>query len=292
MNVNEVKVRCHALKKVMTFERGAVITPNQLLRIDELIVKRQSGKPLTANQAEELDGLITKRDTPPPLSATTIEYLTELYLWYRYGRRKIHTNKYVEKGLKVEEDSATIYSLVKSRPFFKNQETFTHDPDFIGTPDENTPDSQDVKDFKSSWDLLTFTAAAAAPINPVYDWQLQGYCELTKKKTGRLIYVLCNTPPELLNDEKRRLAWRMGVQDPDGPDNELYREAAELIDFNGLFDDIPLIERVHEKTITHDPAKIRDARAQVQRCRSWMAATWPDFFDVSKDNCHPNARTK
>lgn len=279
MNVNDVKIRCHALGKIMTDSRDA-ITEKQLATIDELIVKQRT-KPLTANQAEELDRLIKKRDNPK-LSDTCTDYLVELYLWYRYGRRKLNENKYIAKGLHVEEDSATVYSLVNSRPFFKNAERF-EDPDFIGVPDQLDADC--VRDFKSSWDLVTFTQAVVEPINKLYEWQLRGYMQLTGRKAGRLCYVLVDTPAPLVQDEKKRLAWKMGLIDSDAdPD---YVKACEEIDRNGSFADIPLAERVHEKLVTHDPVKIVEARERVRACRDYMVKTWPDFFDPAKDNRHP-----
>lgn len=279
MNVNDVKIRCHALGKIMTDSRDA-ITEKQLATIDELIVKQRT-KPLTANQAEELERLIKKRDNPK-LSTTCTDYLVELYLFLRYGRRKLIESKYLEKGLHVEEDSATVYSLVKSRPFFKNSERF-EDQDFIGLPDNVEPDR--VRDFKSSWDLITFTSAVVEPINALYEWQLRGYMQITGRKVADLCYVLVDTPAPLVQDEKKRLAWKMGLIDSDAdPD---YVKACAEIDRNSTFADIPLAERVHEKTITHDPAKIIQARERVRLCREYMAKTWPDFFDPAKDNRHP-----
>lgn len=48
------------------------------------------------------------------LSETTKTHLVDLYVANKYGRNTDTFNKYVQKGLAVEEDSITLYSRVKN----------------------------------------------------------------------------------------------------------------------------------------------------------------------------------
>ena len=141
------------------------------------------------------------------LSETCKTYLTEVYVNERFKRRKEISNRYIEKGLAVEEDSITLYSRVKKVPFFKNEQRFSNDY-IIGTPDHV---GEFVLDIKSSWDIFTFTNTTREDLNKNYYWQLQGYMALTGKREARLAYCLVDTPDQLIEDEKRKLAWKMGL---------------------------------------------------------------------------------
>lgn len=44
------------------------------------------------------------------LSETTKKFLIEVFVENKYGREKEISNKYIEKGLKVEQDAITLYS--------------------------------------------------------------------------------------------------------------------------------------------------------------------------------------
>lgn len=285
MNVKDVRFRASRWGDCMTEARGEGITEKQLQTIDELVAKARGPKGLTAAQGAELDRLIAKRDKPPSLSDTCTKYLVEVYLLYRYGRKKDFTSRAIQKGLQVEEDSMTLYSLIKGRPFFKNTERFQDDY-FTGCPDENHPSSPDVKDLKSSWDLFTFTATTRDDLNKKYEYQGRVYMRLVNKDLFNLAYCLVNTPEPMIQDAKRSLSYRMNLISQDSTDPD-YIEACAEIDRLGRYDDIPMKERLNEITVTRDP--VIDA-AMVKRaiqCQEWLASTFPDFFDPSKDNRHP-----
>ncbi len=285
MNVEHVKFRCSRLGDLMTEAKGN-ITEIQLKEIDELVIKSKA-KPLTPTQGARLDELIAKRDRPPILGDTCTNYLTEVYLNLRYGRKKDVTTRAMTKGIQVEEDSITLYSRFKKMPFFKNEDRFSNDI-ITGTPDCV---KGRVIDLKSSWDIFTFFQTTRQDLNKKYDWQLQGYLELmdpeVRKEPAALAYCLVDTPETMIQDAKRRLQWQMGLIDADI--NQDYVDACAEIDRLGHYTDIPMEERVNELEVPYDPAKIVALRARAKQARQWMAATWPDFFDITKDNKHANA---
>lgn len=269
MDVNKVKFRCSQLGLIMTDPRGGSgLTDKQ----QEELQKLSKLDKLTDNQQEKLDYLLDKQANPR-LSETCARYLSELYVNLRYGRKKDITNKYIEKGLAVEEDSLTVYSRVHKLPFFKNQDQF--EDDYItGTPDQIG--AEDVLDIKSSWDIFTFFNTLKEDLNEKYYWQLQGYMSLTGRRSGRLAYCLVNTPDSLVNDEKRRAAWRMGLIDADA--SPLYKAVCEEIEKLSVYDDIPLKERVNEIKIPYDALAIERLHLRIDQCRKYMAGTWPEFF--------------
>lgn len=223
-------------------------------------------------RCSQLGTLMTNpRSKSETLSETTKNYLTEVYVNTRFGRKKEITNRYIEKGLKVEEDSITLYSRVKRVPFFKNEEHFLNEY-IMGTPDHV---GEFVLDIKSSWDIFTFTNTLSDELNKKYFWQLQGYMWLTGKKEARLAYCLVNTPDTMIEDAKRKLAWQMGIIDPSiNPD---YIKACEEIDRLSIYDDIPMKERVNEIIVPFDPMAIEALQSKIIDCRNYMKETWTFF---------------
>lgn len=199
------------------------------------------------------------------LGETAKAHLMECYVSKKYGRRKDVTNAYIEKGLLAEEDSFDLYTLVKDKLFVKNKETFSNDW-FIGTPD--LIDGQLVVDIKTSWDIFTFFSVMGKAINKMYYWQLQAYMDLTGCTEAKLVYCLVNTPFKLIEDQKKKLMWTMGVIDPEA--DEAYIKACEMVEKNSNYDDIPMEERYIEFTVPRDNEAIQKAHSRVEFCRNFL----------------------
>jgi len=128
-------------------------------------------------------------------------YLQECFIGEINDIRKDISSKYFDKGNLCEQDAMQILQdalypkiFVKS---FKKQlfNEFIH-----GTPDVVMPDY--LYDIKNAYDRFTF---ANAEKTWEYEWQIKAYLWLTGKEKGRLFYVLCNMPNELIEDEERKL---------------------------------------------------------------------------------------
>lgn len=270
MRVSDIRIRCSRLGDVMTDSKDN-ITDTQLERIDELQAKKKGD--LTAIQAAELKRLLAKREQPFKLSDTCTQYLMELYIRHKYGRSREIINKAMEKGTQMEEDSITLYARSINRVVYKNKNHYI-DADLSGTPDLIMPPV--VKDFKTSWDIFTFMKSKREPISKQYEWQLRGYMRMGEWARGELIYTLVDTPDGLVNDEKRRLAWRMGLIDPDI--NEDYQTACKEIDRLASYDDLPIDDRLHFKKITRDRSLEDAISKRVAECRQYLATTYSDFY--------------
>jgi len=204
-------------------------------------------------------------------SETAKGHLLECWVTKTYGRYKDVTNKYLEKGTLAEEDSIDLYSLVKKQYFEKNKETISNEY-FIGTPDlylgKSILEAEVIIDLKTSWDIFTFYANMHKPLNKDYWWQLQAYIDMTGAKTARLVYCLVNTPVHLVEDEKKKLMWRMGVIDPDN--NEKYQEACQKIELNSYYDDIPEDDRYIDFIVDRDDEAIERAHKKVIQAREFL----------------------
>lgn len=136
--------------------------------------------------------------TKGQLSKTAQSYAQEWLKEQIYGRPKFMTNKYVEKGLQMEDEAIQFVSDSTDYGFLiKNEESFEND--FLtGTPDIITKD--EIIDIKCSWDCFTFPLFYEALPNKDYYWQLQGYMELTNRDKASIVYCLMNTPEQFGED--------------------------------------------------------------------------------------------
>jgi hypothetical protein len=206
-----------------------------------------------------------KKDTKSieELSATAIQELVKIYVKEVYGREKEISSKYIEKGLAVEEDSITLLSRVHMIPFFKNTDRKTND--FI-TGEADIIDPR-LLDTKSCWDLHTFMAHKISKLSKAYEYQINGYCDLYGFNEGSVCFCLIDTPLGLIEEEKRRLFYKMNVPTMENPQ---YLEACAAIEKEMMFNDIPLQQRVHEVIVKRSPATIENVYNRVHIWREWL----------------------
>ncbi|MCA6513917.1 MAG: hypothetical protein IM569_13765 [Chitinophagaceae bacterium] len=204
------------------------------------------------------------------LSETTKTHLINVYVSNKYGRRDDIQGKYIEKGLAVEEDSITLYSRIK-QSFFKKNDSHISNSWIKGTPDLyegfSIEQATHIVDIKSSWDIYTFMRVLTKDVNKMYYWQLQGYMDLTGATSATLAYCLVDTPVQLIEDEKGRLMWKMGVATNENP---LYLEACEELEKAMTFGDIDMRERLIEFKIERNDADILRMHKRVEDCREWL----------------------
>lgn len=248
----------------MTNPKG-VITEKQLVKLAELEAKDRLGT-LTDKQVETMTELLEKQQLAGELSETAKKYLKTAYCIEKYHRVPDIQTKEMIKGTTAEDTAIQLFSFVEARPYFKNKENLKND--FIsGTPDLLAEDLDEVIDIKCSWSLFTFANNIDAPMNAMYYAQLQGYMALAEVNTGVLAYCLVNAPPEMIEDEKKRLFYRMQCVTEDDP---RYLAKVKAIERNMIFDDIPPEERVLKFSIQRDDEFIDRVYQKVGKCREYL----------------------
>ena len=248
----------------------------------------------TLFRASQLGKLMTDARTKTGLSETTKSALLEVYVQQKYNRYKEISNKYIEKGIAVENDAIDMWRRHRGEIVFKNEEMFVND--FIkGTPDLLIKDDEtglvvNVPDIKSSWDIHTFMDAMKNDISKDYYWQGQAYCWLTGAPRATFCYVLVSAPIEMINDEKYRLSRRLNLIDPQG--DPTFIKKAKSIERNMIYDmprfmrqypdanletpqdewafDIPIAERIHEKVVEFDAEAIAKLQERVPMWREYL----------------------
>lgn len=268
MDFSKYLFRCSSLGDLMSDSKDG-ITAKQLETIEEYKRKPK----LTDIQRTDLLRLIAKRDKGPlsQLGDTCVKKLVEIYITERFGRVKNIVSKYLEKGLDTEEDSLTLYSEVKKIPYFKNtvrlnNDYITGEPDTFEGP--SIKNALRVIDFKGSWDVFTFFQTKAEPIDKGYDYQLNGYCDLTDADTGLLAYCLNDTPSHLIEREINNLKYKLGIIDADAHPG--FSEACDEIRRHMTFQDIPKPERIIEYPIYRSQKTILSIYDRVRLCRIWL----------------------
>lgn len=239
---NDIKIRCSSLGYIMTDPREKA--------------KKESGE----------------------LSETCKGHLSDIMVRAKYGRQTDVQNRYTIKGNQVEEDSITLYSRVTKKFYRKNDRQISNGY-ISGTPDiyqgKSIEEATHIIDIKSSWDIFTFFRNHEAKLNQQYFYQLQGYMWLTGAESSTLAYCLVNTPDALIEDEKRRLFYKMNVATVD---NEQYQQACDEIEKNMRYDDIPLSERVIEIEVQRDNEVIKQIEQKVIACRKYMSEKYASLF--------------
>ena len=235
------------------------------------------------------------RSKSETLSETCKTHLIDVFVSAKYGRREEITGKFLDKGNEREEDSITLLSRATKIFYKKNEERIEND--FIsGTPDLylgiGLQLADETNDTKTSWSAHTFFRAQKEALNKMYYWQGQGYMDLTGAKKHTVTYCLVNGTAKAIMDEKRRLAYAMGVLDTQATDNVAYLEKCKQIEVNHIFDmeafknenpffefdndlekwtfDIPISERIFQFTFDRNDADIERMHQRVIECRNFM----------------------
>lgn len=197
------------------------------------------------------------------LSATTKMYVETWLKEQLFDRKKEFSNKYTEKGLEVECDSIDFLIDNDILPFLsnKNEKFFTNE--YVqGTPDVILDD--EIIDVKNSWDMFSFPLFSNENQNKIYDWQLQGYMWLTNRRKARLIYILSDTPEELI---EREIYFAVKGQDIIASE---FNKIEQKIRKNLTFQDIENKHKIKVFNIEFDNEKIEQIKERVIACRNYI----------------------
>ena len=211
-------VRCSELHKLMTKAQGKSPRDKYTDAIDSLHKKEQrlkSMNPETKTASDLREGvkkLKAEIKALKPykddllLSDTCRTWLKEKAAEHVYGYKIQIENKYLSKGIMVEDDSIELLNSVFFTDYQKNTErknaTVNGVEWLTGECDIDT--GEEIRDVKSSWSLETFPKFKEDAEKKVkasgYDWQMRGYMLLWDHRQAVVDFCLVDTPPELLSD--------------------------------------------------------------------------------------------
>lgn len=308
--MRDIKFRCSSLGKIMTNPQGKsnlekyneAVESLEKYKFDYAEIKNKETKAAQKKleQVVKTEALVAQLylvNNEVNLSETCKKELIRVFASHKYSRNREIRSKFFDKGIETEEDSITTVCRVTKQFLKKNEVELSND--FItGTPDlfiwENIYNAEEVRDTKSSWDLITFLEAKNDSMNSDYLWQLQGYAWLTGAKRLSVDYCLNNTPFYLIEQEIRKemYNWKDGLI-PQWATLQIlanhvydratycdYMQKLMIFEFEDekaeqIFDsfvEIPLKERHFNFEFDRDDSKIEAIKARVIECRNWMDA--------------------
>lgn len=258
---NRFKIRCSAIGTIMAGRVG--LTEVQEAELKNLQDRQNDPeqKDLTERMVENMKRLVLMKNNPE-LPQGAKSYCLE---WLKsqpefYNRRKTYTSKQAEKGLIMEDDSLDLAAdLLGYDLLVKNEEHFENDF-MTGTPDNIQPTH--TLDVKSPWDFSTFPIFEDT-LDPKYEWQGQGYMELTGRKEHLVAYCLVDTPIHLIEKEAYYYSLDNGYPDTD---EDIYQKFERQMTYS----DVAKENRLKTYWAKHDPKAIKEIENRVILCRAFL----------------------
>jgi hypothetical protein len=191
----------------------------------------------------------------------TGETFVEMWLKSQLYNRKVEIrSKYLAKGNTVEAESIFFIGRKLGLNCLKNEQFF-EDEYFTGTPDIITDDF--VLDVKNSWDWTTFPLNSSEIPNKDYIYQLQIYMHLTGKKKAKLIYILSDTPENLIEKEAWYKCKELGMEELD---YDIYENCRK----NMTYSDVPAHLKFRVFDLNYEPVIIETLQNRVIECRKYL----------------------
>lgn len=251
MKIKKFKARCSQLNHIKIIE----LTDNQIIELKTLSEKLK----LTDKQQEKLNYLIQKKDNPE-LTLGTKNYCKKWLKEQVYNRKKEFSSKYTEKGNIVEDNSIDfIAKMLNYGMLFKNYQFYENEY-FEGTPDIVI---DIIIDAKNSWDQDTFPLLDEEISEQDYYGQLQGYMDLTGKLKAKLIYVLSDTPINIIEKEAYFWCKNNGYEDLD---IDILKQFIKKMTYADIEDKY----KIKTFDIEYDSEYIKNAKKGVMLCRKYI----------------------
>lgn len=284
------------------------VTDDQENEIKLLEKERDTGINVNGNKCkwtdakkEKLKKLVYSKENPS-LPKTIETELRKIYRSEKYNRKFLFTNKYIKKGISQEEESFTTYQNwlkeVKGiKTFLKNNKERIEDDFFTGETDSHKEFHNTFDygfDIKTSWSLETFPFKED-DLESRYQWQDLVYMHLNKIKKWKTVYVLVNSTESTLHNEKMKYFYAYDMDKSD-INEEKYNDVCKdleklhIVDYNKFIEyypghqmniskdewfkndlDIPLKDRVVEKTVLYDENKINFLKERIGIARKYLS---------------------
>lgn len=197
------------------------------------------------------------------LSGTAKDVLHDIFIKEIYGREKIITSKYLEKGANQESESISLYRKVKQVFVAKNEQKLEN-AYLAGTPDLILEDK--IVDVKTNWDIWTFHQVDEAKAKKDYYYQLVAYMILAKKTKAELAYCLISNDDYTIFSELQKVKYAKGLKD----DTAELEEYEERITKNNKYEDIEIQKRLKIFSFELDKSEVKLINNTLKECRKYL----------------------
>lgn len=275
LDFSNLRFNCTNLLKISRQNKKKVLSDEQINRLAELKLK-ESRHGLNKTEQKSYDILKRKfefTDFDKMLNGT-VSYLKYLYLVKRYGSFfRMYGGTGVTQmvqGVKSEPKSIELLQKYFDRPFYKHKYKVKNDK-FVGKMD--IADSAELEsasvliDVKTTNDIFVFNNRVGEDLLEQYEYQMQGYFDITGKDRGLVCFCLTDFTNQEIELQKHRMIEKLC---PDGIITDYFTNAWDKVYASMTFKRIPIRERVITYEVRCDPDIISDLREKADICREWL----------------------
>lgn len=238
---------------------------------------------LTERQVSILKKLVLKQTNynPKTLGSGVKSDLIKMYTWFVYNKGSIKDSNYesiaIEKGTTQEGESLRLLSQYDGVNYKKNERKYRNRY-IVGIPDIviSRKGVKKVIDIKTPIDINSFMMYNEIDLPKEYIHQMYGYLELTKAAYGEVVFCLVNLPPELINQEVKKLKSKLFLY---GISDENIQIRVENLQRSMVFGDMPINTKIIKFVVHPNPEFMKQVYQRVKLARLWMK----DFHKKSND---------
>ena len=264
----QFKIWCSEIHSLFTVPKGIKPKKVEYTKYERLMNSEKEKSEEELKFLKQFDERILILNDPP-LSKTTISALIRQYGWIVYNKKvaaKGDALSFLKKGTDMEGEAVELLSKIDKKPYKLITEKIENDY-LVGRCDIFCPDVSKVIDIKISWNVNAFLKARTSPITPKYWYQMQGYMELYNAHETEVVFLLLNTPPELIEREKVKLLNRFMIGEID---REKYELDMQNIESAFTYSNLPLRRRYFRYRVKREPQIFDSVYKKVEKARVWM----------------------
>jgi hypothetical protein len=267
------KLHCSDIAEAVAPPRNVrPLTNKEEPKYESYLAKQAMNEPLTPNEESHLLKLQSKikRFNDPELSITAIKRLTRRYAYERYNKKTAATYNYARgsqlKGTLLEMEAIEILGRHDKCNYIKCDVSAENDY-LLGRCDVLYEADNKIVEVKTSWNINTMMQQEAVGLPDKIWWQAQGYLDVYEKELCEVSFVLLNTPPHLVSQERTKLDMKYVYGEIM---RDKYDEELEKFELFYDYSKIPLKRRVLTYTVNRDKELMQYVYSRIEKCRIWL----------------------
>jgi len=262
----DFKIWCSEIHSLFSIPKGVKPKKPELKKYERLIgsdaEKNEKDIEFLQKMAEKIEIF-----DDCPLSQTTISALIRQYGRKVYNKKiaaKGDAMSFLKKGTDMEGEAVELLSRIDKKHYQLVTDNIENEY-MVGRCDIIQPGK--VIDTKISWNINAFLKSRTSKLTAKYWYQMQGYMELYNTDEAEVVFLLLNTPPELIEREKVKLQNRFMIGEID---RDKYELDVDNIESAFTYSSIPLNKRVFRYKIKREPQIFDTVYRKVEKARIWM----------------------
>lgn len=262
----DFKIWCSEIHSLFSIPKGVKPLKRDLNKYEKLL---NSDSEKSEDELKFIKEISDKIDifNDCPLSQTTISALIRQYGRKVYNKKiaaKGDAMSFLKKGTDMEGEAVELLSEIDKKSYQLVTDNIENEY-LVGRCDIIQPDK--VIDTKISWNINAFLKSRTGKFSPKYWYQMQGYMELYNVGEAEVVFLLLNTPTELIEREKIKLLNKFMIGEID---RDKYEIDVENIESAFTYSSIPLKKRVFRYKIKRESQIFDIVYRKVEKARIWM----------------------